>query len=141
MFNTFFMPYQNWNNRMLSKRFPLCKLPHIVKLSTVAVTTDTAGTNVTYLICPWRWKQLPKEGMILLQVNHSPAAGSDAFTVSIATSSTNTETTTTTAVPLVNGSGDQVTSAEIIQGNRYLLYYNKCEGTFQIVNYIPAATT
>lgn len=134
------LPYQYWPLNMLAKKFPLCKLPHTVKLKTVAVTTDTAGTSVTYTICPWRWKQMPNEGTIMLKVVHSPAAGSDAFTVSLATSNTNTVDTTTTAIPLINGSGAQVTSAEIIQGNYYFIYYNKCEGVFQLVNYIPATT-
>lgn len=128
------LPYSN----CIASKYPLCKLPAIVKLLTVAVTTETTDSSVTYTICPWRWKQLPKEGLILLQINHTPAAGSDAFLVSIATSAVSTTNTTTTARPLVNGAGVQVTSAEITFGNRYLVYYNKCEGTFQIVNYIPA---
>lgn len=129
------LPYMNW----LSAKYPLCILPHIVKLSTTSVTTGAA--SVTYTICPCKWKQLSKEGLILLQINHTPATGSDAFLVSIATSPVDTTTnTTTTARPLLNGAGEQLTSADVTIGNRYLVYFNKCDGTFQIVNYIPATT-
>jgi hypothetical protein len=32
-----------------------------------------------------------------------------------------------------------MTNAEVTVGNRYLIYYNKNLGIFQVVNYIPAA--
>lgn len=70
----------------------------------------------------------------------NPAAGSDAYLVSVATTLTNTPSTTTSKVPLVNGSGDQMPSSEISQGNKYFVYYDKCNGIFQVVNHIVTPT-
>lgn len=42
---------------------------------------------------------------------------------------------------LINGSGDQMVTEEISTGNRYLIYYNKSNGTFQTVNHIIPPTT
>lgn len=111
-----------------ANRFPVQKLPSIVKLNTTAVTTDTAASEVIYTICCWKWKQLCKEGLMILQIDHTPADGSAAFLVSIATSNT-------TTVPLIDSTGTQVASSQIVRGSRYLVYYNKCDGTFQLVNF------
>lgn len=37
---------------------------------------------------------------------------------------------------------EETTAEEISQGNRYFIYYNKCDGIFQTVNHIvpPTAT-
>ena len=103
--------------------------PYVLKIGTVSVT---AGTEVTYKVCGKKWKTLPKEGIAILQINQTAPAGSDALNVNIAACCS--------TIPLVNGAGDPVTSAEITQGNRYLVYFNKCDDTIQIVNYIPATT-
>lgn len=100
--------------------------PYILKIGTMSVT---AGTEVVYKICNRKWKSLPKEGLAILQINQEAPAGSDALNVNIAACGT---------IPLVNGAGDPVTSAEITQGNRYLIYFNKCDDIIQMVNYIPA---
>jgi hypothetical protein len=44
---------------------------------------------------------------------------------------------------LINGSGNQMISSEITQGNRYLIFYDKCTGVFQTINHIvpPTAAT
>ena len=51
-----------------------------------------------------------------------------------------TTTTSTGARALINGSGDQMVTEEISTGNRYLIYYNKSNGTFQTVNHIIPPT-
>lgn len=107
------------------------------KLSTVTLTVNTE--SVIYNICYRDWNRLPKEGFILLQINQTAPASADALPVSIAfTGTVNSDTVITTATSLVNGVGDAVTSATLTQGNRYFIYYNKCDGTFQLVNYITA---
>lgn len=107
------------------------------KLSTASLTVNTE--NVIYSICCRDWNKLPKEGLIILQINQTAPASADTLPVSIAATGTiNSDTVITTAVSLINGAGDPVTSAEITQGNRYLIYFNKCDGTFQLLNYIPA---
>lgn len=40
-----------------------------------------------------------------------------------------------------DGSGAQMTNNEITTGNRYLIYYNKCDGIFQVINHIVTPTT
>ena len=116
----------------------------IFPVKTLYVTVDTATTTVTYGICPKVWKALPCDGFILLNIaNTVPATATDAYTVNIDTcltlSQVNSTTASTSARALINGVGDAMTNAEIVAGNRYLIYYNKNLGTFQVVNYIPAA--
>lgn len=115
-------------------------------LKTIYVNTDVAGTSVTYGICPRLFKQLPCEGLFLLNVvNTPPTTATAAFTVNIDPTLTTSQATTTTATTansgraLLNGAGAQLTNTDITTGNRYLVYYNKTTGVFQTVNYVPAA--
>ena len=113
-------------------------------LKTIYVTTDTAATSVTYGICPRLFKQLPCEGLFILNVVNAPSAGATAYTVNIdptltASQANTTTTTSSSGRALLNGAGVQLTSANITTGNRYLIYYNKMTGVFQAINYVPAA--
>lgn len=54
---------------------------------------------------------------------------------------TTTVITSTGAKALLNGSGAQMTNNEITTGNRYLIYYNKCDGIFQVINHIVVPAT
>lgn len=115
----------------------------IFPVNTLYVTVDTTTTVVTYGICPKIWKALPCEGFILLNIaNTVPTTATDAYLVNIDTyltlSQVNSTTASTNAKALLNGAGDQMTNAEVTAGNRYLVYYNKTSGIFQVVNYIPA---
>lgn len=117
----------------------------IFPVNTLYVTVDTTSTVVTYGICPKIWKALPCEGFILLNIaNTVPTTATDAYLVNIDTcltlSQVNSTTASTNARALLNGAGDQMTNAEITVGNRYLVYYNKNQGIFQVVNHIPATT-
>ena len=115
----------------------------IFPVNTLYVTVDTTSTVVTYGICPKIWKALPCEGFILLNITNTvPTTATDAYVVNIDTcltlSQVNSTTASTNARALLNGAGDQMTNAEVTVGNRYLVYYNKNNGIFQVVNYIPA---
>ena len=117
----------------------------IFPVNSLYVTVDTTTTVVTYGICPKIWKALPCEGFILLNIaNTVPTTATDAYLVNIDTcltlSQVNSTTASTNARALLNGAGDQMTNAEVTVGNRYLVYYNKNNGIFQVVNYIPATT-
>lgn len=117
----------------------------VFPVKTLYVTTDTEATLVTYGICPKIWKALPCDGFILLNIaNTVPATATDAFTVNIDTcltlSQVNSTVASTSARALINSAGDPMTNAEVTAGNRYLIYYNKNLGIFQVVNYIPATT-
>lgn len=112
----------------------------IPAIRSVAVTTDTTNSEVIYNISPCQFRSLPRTGIMLLNIVHSPASGSDSYAVSIATTATNSTTTTTSKTPLINGSGNQMISSEITQGNRYLIFYDKCTGVFQTINHIVPLT-
>lgn len=123
---------------MLARRFPVKRLNGggIPEMRTISVTTT--GSVVTYQLCPWRFKQLCNEGLMLLRISQIPSAGagSAAFTVSIETQAN--PQTGSTGTPLVDGAGNPMTSNRVVNGNYLLVYYNKCQGTFQVVNDIPA---
>lgn len=141
MFNPYYLPYAQWSNQMLSRRFPIKRLNNrgIPELQTISVTTT--GNVVTYQLCPWRFKQLCNEGLMLLRISQIPSAGagSAAFTVSLETSSN--PQTGSTGTPLLDGVGKPETSNRIIKGNFLLVYFNKCQGIFQVVNDIPTTPT
>ena len=141
--NPYFLPYSQWTPRMLSSRFPVTRLNRngVPSLRTISVTTDTTGSAVIYNICPWRWKQLCNEGLMILRISQVPATGSETFVVSINPNSTQSTTVATTGIPLIGSTGVQLTSADVVNGNRLLVYFNKCEGIFQVVNHIPTAAT
>ena len=138
MFNPYYLPYSQWNNQMLSRRFPVKRLNSkgIPEMRTISVTTT--GSVVTYQLCPWRFKQLCNEGLMLLRISQIPSAGagSAAFTVSLETQAN--PQTGSTGAPLVDGAGNPMTSNRVVNGNYLLVYFNKCQGTFQVVNDIPA---
>ena len=141
MFNPYYLPYAQWSNQMLARRFPVKRLNSngIPMLSTISVTTT--GSVVTYQLCPWRFKQLCNEGLMLLRISQIPSAGagSAAFTVSLETSAN--PQTGSTGTPLVDGAGNPMTSNRVVRGSYLLIYYNKCQGIFQVVNDIPATPT
>lgn len=140
MFNPY-LPYAQWSNQMLARRFPVKRLNSrgIPEMRTISVSTT--GSVVTYQLCPWRFKQLCNEGLMLLRISQIPSAGagSAAFTVSLETRSN--PQTGSTGTPLVGGSGSPMTSNRVIKGNYLLVYYNKCQGIFQVVNDIPTTPT
>lgn len=123
---------------MLARRFPVRRLNGngIPEMRTISVSTT--GSVVTYQLCPWRFKQLCNEGLMLLRISQIPSAGagSAAFTVSLETSAN--PQAGSTGTPLVDGAGNPMTSNRVVNGNYLLVYFNKCQGTFQVVNDIPA---
>lgn len=132
-----FLPYSQWNNAQLARRFPIKRVNQsgIPVIRTISVSTS--GTVVTYQLCPWRYKQLCNEGLMLLRISQIPPTGSDTFTVTLETQSN--PQTGSTGTPLVDGVGTQMVSSRVVNGNFLLVYFNKCEGIFQVVNDIPAA--
>ena len=137
MFSPYYLPYAQWSNQMLARRFPVRRLNSngIPEMRTISVTTT--GNVVTYQLCPWRYKQLCNEGLMLLRISQitSAGAGSAAFTVSLETQAN--PQAGSTGTPLVDGLGNPMTSDKVVSGNYLLVYFNKCQGTFQVVNYLP----
>ena len=129
-----FIPLQQQNNKMLARRFPIRKINGIPEMRTISVVTT--GNVVTYQLCPWRYKQLCNEGLMLLRIAQIPSAGagSSAFTVSLETSAN--PQSGSTGTPLLNGLGEAITSDKVVSGNYLLVYFNKCQGIFQVINYL-----
>lgn len=113
---------------------------------TIYVTTDTEANQVTYGLCPYQWRQLPNEGVLLLNVQHAPAAGTPAeapILIDPTHTSSNANTSSNISAggkQLINGSGEQMVNQEVTVGNKYFVYYNKCNGVFQVVNHIVTPT-
>lgn len=136
----FFNPYMAGYNANRLRGVHRLDFGGIPFVRTASVTTNTTGSEVIYGINPCLFRRLPNQGIILLSVNHKPSSGSDAYLVSVATTLTNTTSTTTSKVPLINGSGNQMPSREVKFGNKFFVYYDKCNGIFQVVNHIVAPT-
>lgn len=129
---------------MIPFRFNKLRTLDIFPANTTYVTVDTDNTSVTYGICPKVWKLLPCDGFILLNIaNTVPATATDDYLVNIdpcLTTSQVNSVISTNGRALLDGSGEQITNADITAGNRYLIYYNKNTGVFQVVNHIVTAT-
>lgn len=111
---------------------------------------ETTTLANQYGICPKLWRQLPCQGLFILHVTSTPASAATPTDLVFIdpTSFTNRQIDNTTTVitstgakALLNGSGTQMTNNEITTGNRYLIYYNKCDGIFQVINHIVTPTT
>lgn len=44
------------------------------------------------------------------------------------------------SVPVVKSDSTPLVGSEIQAGNRYWIYYNKCDNVMQVMNHYPAAT-
>lgn len=129
-----FIPYAQWSNQMLSRKFPIKKINcrGIPVMQTISVTT--IDNVVVYKLCPWRYKQLCNEGLMLLRIAQVPSAGagSAAYTVSLETQ-TNPQSGST-GTPLLDGTSNSMTSNNVVKGSYLLVYFNKSLGIFQAVN-------
>lgn len=110
---------------------------------------DIEEGKMWYYYCYIMCDKLRKEAKTMLMLEDDedeeheyrfPATGSETFVVSINPNSTQNTTVATTGIPLIGSTGVQLTSADVINGNRLLVYFNKCEGIFQVVNHIPTTT-
>lgn len=134
-------PFNNFNRNF--RRVDRAGIPVI---PTTYTATSTANDQVTYGICPIIWRQLPNEGIFLMNVEHTPVSTTEPTAVvsvdpTRSSVSNNTSVNSSTGKQLLNGSGEQMVNSEVSTGNKYLVYYNKCCGTFQVMNHIvPAAT-
>lgn len=126
-------------------RFNRLRTIETFPVNTLYVTVDTDATSVTYGICPKIWKLLPCDGFILLHIaNTVPTTATDDYLVNVDTCLTlnqvNSSAVSTNGKALLDGSGEQMTNAEITSGNRYLIYFNKNTGVLQVVNHIVTTT-
>lgn len=91
-------------------------------------------------ICPRIWCQLPNEGLMVFEARHTPAEASASLPVVISTTGSVSPAANSKSVPVVKSDSTPLVGSEIQAGNRYWIYYNKCDNVMQVMNHYPAAT-
>lgn len=132
MFPFMFNPYfgRRTNFRLLDQVIP--------KVTTISVSdTDTA---TTLGICPKVWRQLPREGVMVFEARHTPAEASAELPVLISPTGSVSPAANTKNIPVVKADSSPLTGSEIAAGNRYFIYYNKCDNVMQVMNHYPTTT-
>ena len=109
----------------------------IPKVKTLDVNETT--TEVIYGICQKIWRKLPCQGLLVLEVRQNSTSAAAAFSVVISTSGSLSSTANSNNIPVVNALGQPITGSQLTAGNRYFIYYNKCDNVFQLMNAYPAA--
>lgn len=115
-------PFMNFNRR------PMRTFAGIPVLRTTGVSAS--ATEVRYDVRPCEYRQLPKEGLFILEVRQSAPAGSAALPVALESNEIVPDNTSM----LLNALNEEVVASDLVLNVRYLLYYNKCTKTYQLVN-------
>lgn len=110
----------------------------IPKVTTISVSDTDEVTTLG--ICPRIWCQLPNEGLMVFEARHTPAEASASLPVVISTTGSVSPAANSKSVPVVKSDSTPLVGSEIQAGNRYWIYYNKCDNVMQVMNHYPAAT-
>nr|UVX54687.1 MAG: hypothetical protein [Bacteriophage sp.] len=102
----------------------------VLKTTGVAATT----TEVRYDVNHQEFLSLPKEGLFFLDVRQASATADASLPVGL--SDDNAENNTTQSM-LRNALQEEVRAGDLQLNFRYLIYYNKCNNTYQLVNAYP----
>lgn len=103
-------------------------------LSSPGVTAST--TEVRYDVNEEEWRALPNEGLFFLDVRQEvPTASADLPVTLKAEESTPDGTSM-----LRNALAEDVQAGDLKMTIRYMIYYNKCTKTYQLVNSYLANT-
>lgn len=131
MFPFMFNPY-------FGRRTPVRRLDQVIpKITTISVSdTDTA---TTLGICPKVWCQLANEGVIVFEARHTPAEASAELPVFVSTTGSVSPAANSKNIPVVKADSSPLVGSEIQAGNRYCVYYNKCDNVMQVMNHYPTA--
>lgn len=113
----------------------------IPKLVTIAVSTNTTNKTVVFGICPKVWCRLPKQGVLVLEVRQNADTTGATLPVYISTTGGVSPVTSNGNLPLVSANSNPILGSQIKSGNRYWIYYNKCDGIMQMMNYSPSTAT
>lgn len=95
-------------------------------------------TEVRYDVNHQEFLSLPKEGLFFLDVRQASATADASLPVGL--SDDNAENNTTQSM-LRNALQEEVQAGDLQLNFRYLIYYNKCNNTYQLVNAYPANIT
>ena len=91
------------------------------------ISVSTSGTVQIYQLCPWRFKQLCNEGLMLLKISQAPTLAAGTISLQVSQSGS-------TGIPLVDGLGADLSITKVVNGQHLLIYFNKADGVFQVVN-------
>lgn len=131
-----FGPFSPWANRRPN-------YPTLDRVIPKVVTTSISEDNyhIALGICPRIWCALPNEGVMVFEVRHTPDTASASYPVTVSTSGSVSPAATTGKVPVVKADSSSLVGSEISAGNRYFIYYNKCDNVMQVMNHYPTAAT
>lgn len=132
-----FGPINPWFNR----RRP--NYPTLDRVIPKVITTSISETDdvVTLGICPKTWCSLPSEGVMVFEARHTPDTASAALPVTVSTTGSVSPTASNGKTPVVKADSSALVGSEIAAGNRYFIYYNKCDNVMQVMNHYPTAAT
>lgn len=88
---------------------------------------------------PKVWCRLPREGVFVLEVRHTPATASATLPVFVSTTGSVSTASNNNNIPVVKGDSTPLVGSEISAGNRYWVYYNKCDNVIQVMNHYTVA--
>lgn len=114
------------------RRRRLNTISGIPVLRTTGVSATT--TEVRYDVNHQEFLSLPKEGLFFLDVRQASATADASLPVGL--SDDNAENNTTQSM-LRNALQEEVQAGDLQLNFRYLIYYNKCNNTYQLVNAYP----
>lgn len=130
-----FGPINPFNRRRAS-------YPTLDRVIPKVITNSISETDdvVTLGICPKLWCNLPTEGVMVFEARHTPTDASATLPVTISTSGSVSPTASSGKTPVVKADSSALVGSEITAGNRYFIYYNKCDNIMQVMNHYPTAT-
>lgn len=76
---------------------------------------------------------------IVFEARHTPAEASAELPVLISPTGSVSPAANTKNIPVVKADSSPLTGSEIAAGNRYFIYYNKCDNVMQVMNHYPTA--
>lgn len=131
--------YEAINGPHFGRRTRIPRLDQVIpKVTTISVSDTDEVTTLG--ICPRIWCQLPNEGLMVFEARHTPAEASASLPVVISTTGSVSPAANSKSVPVVKSDSTPLVGSEIQAGNRYWIYYNKCDNVMQVMNHYPAAT-
>lgn len=128
MFPFMFNPYFGRNNtvRILDQVIP--------KINTISVSDSTESTVLG--ICPKVWCRLPREGVFVLEVRHTPATASATLPVFVSTTGSVSTASNNNNIPVVKG--DSTPKESVLKYDEEM---RRCEDILKLLNTTPDITT
>lgn len=83
--------------------------------------------------------QILKSELCANVVRHTPATASATLPVFVSTTGSVSTASNNNNIPVVKGDSTPLVGSEISAGNRYWVYYNKCDNVIQVMNHYTVA--